>query len=79
MSRLTHSSYHIGALINFLLLELLNFNDDLRDALMTTKTIHDIRRAAGEWTYQTLLEAGYQKVVDGVTTMEEVERVASRD
>ena len=59
--------------------ELLNFNDNLRDALMTTKTIHDIRKAAGEWTYQTLLEAGYQKVVEGVTTTEEVERVAARE
>jgi general secretion pathway protein E len=59
--------------------ELLNFNDNLRDALMTTKTIHDIRRAAGEFTYQTLLESGYRKVVDGLTTMEEVERVAARE
>ena len=59
--------------------EMLNFNDDLRDALMTTKTIHDIRRAAGEWTYQSLLESGYKKVVEGVTTVEEIERVASRE
>jgi len=59
--------------------EMLNFNDDLRDALMTTKTIHDIRRAAGEWTYQSLLESGYKKVVEGVTTIEEIERVASRE
>jgi type II secretory ATPase GspE/PulE/Tfp pilus assembly ATPase PilB-like protein len=59
--------------------ELLSFNDNLRDALMTTKTIHDIRRAAGEWSYSTLLESGYRKVVDGITTMEEVEHVAARE
>ncbi len=59
--------------------ELLNFNDNLRDALMTTKTIHDIRRAAGEFTYQTLVESGYKRVAEGVTTIEEVERVASRE
>ncbi|HSW47172.1 MAG TPA: ATPase, T2SS/T4P/T4SS family [Phycisphaerae bacterium] len=59
--------------------EMLNFNDDLRDALMTTKTIHDIRRAAGEWTYQSLTESGYRKVVEGVTTVEEIERVAARE
>jgi general secretion pathway protein E len=59
--------------------ELLNFNDNLRDALMTTRTIHDIRRAAGEWTYQTLMESGCKKVVDGTTTLEEVERVAARE
>ncbi|GMU22919.1 MAG: hypothetical protein AMXMBFR13_30030 [Phycisphaerae bacterium] len=59
--------------------ELLNFNDNLRDALMTTRTIHDIRRAAGEFTYQTLLESGHKKVVEGITTIEEVERVASRE
>ncbi len=59
--------------------ELLSFNDNLRDALMTTQTIHDIRRAAGEFTYQTLLESGYKKVAEGVTTLEEVERVAARE
>ncbi len=59
--------------------ELLSFNDELRDALMTTKTIHDIRRAAGEWTYQSLIESGYRKVADGVTTIEEIERVAPRE
>ncbi|HOW70642.1 MAG TPA: ATPase, T2SS/T4P/T4SS family [Phycisphaerae bacterium] len=59
--------------------ELLNFNDNLRDALMTTKTIHDIRRAAGEWTYQSLLESACRKVIDGTTTLEEVERIATRD
>lgn len=59
--------------------ELLNFNDRLRDALMTTRTIHDIRRAAGEWTYQTLQESGCKRVVEGLTTLEEVERVAARE
>jgi len=57
--------------------EMLAFNDNLRDALMTTKTIHDIRNAAGEWTYQTLLESGYRRVADGITTIEEVEQVAA--
>lgn len=57
--------------------EMLAFNDNLRDALMTTKTIHDIRNAAGEWTYQTLLESGFRRVVEGTTTIEEVEQVAS--
>ena len=59
--------------------EMLNFNDNLRDALMPTRTIHDIRRAAGEWTYQTLQESGFRKVVEGVTTLEEGERVGTRD
>ncbi len=59
--------------------ELLSFNDKLRDALITTKTIHDIRRAAGEFTYQSLVESGYRRVADGITTIEEVERVAARE
>lgn len=59
--------------------EMLAFNDNLRDALMTTKTIHDIRNAAGEWTYQTLLESGYRRVADGTTTFEEVEQVAAHE
>ena len=56
---------------------MLAFNDNLRYALMTTKTTHDIRSAAGEWTYQTMLESGYRRVVDGLTTLEEVEQVAA--
>ncbi len=59
--------------------EVLSFNDNLRDALMTTKRIADIRKAAGEWTHQTLLESGYRKVIEGVTTLEEIARVAQRD
>ena len=59
--------------------ELLQFNDNLRDALMTTRTIADIRRAAGEFSYQTLLESGYRKVAEGITTIEEVERVSARE
>ncbi len=59
--------------------ELLSFNDKLRDALITTTTIKDIRDAAGEWSFQTLLESGYQKVLEGLTSLEEVERVATRE
>ena len=36
--------------------EMPNFNDRQRDALMTTETMHDIRRAVGKWTCQSLLE-----------------------
>jgi type II secretory ATPase GspE/PulE/Tfp pilus assembly ATPase PilB-like protein len=59
--------------------ELLSFTDKLRDVLMTTSTIQDIREAAGEWSFQTLLESGYQKVTEGLTSIEEVERVATRE
>ena len=36
-------------------------------------------QAAGEFTYQTLIESGYKKVAEGVTTIEEVDRVSARE
>jgi general secretion pathway protein E len=57
--------------------EMLQFNDELRDILITKPSIQQIRKAAGEWTFQTLLDSGYAKTVEGVTTIEEVDRVAN--
>jgi type II secretory ATPase GspE/PulE/Tfp pilus assembly ATPase PilB-like protein len=59
------------------LFEMLSFNAQLRDVILTKPTIADIRKAAGEWMFETLTECGFRLVVDGKTTFEEVNRVAS--
>jgi general secretion pathway protein E len=58
------------------LFEMLMFNQQVRDIILTEPTISEIRKAAGEWMFQPLAESGYRKVVEGVTTFEEVDRVA---
>ncbi len=58
------------------LFEMLMFNQQVRDVILTAPTITEIRKAAGEWMFRPLAESGYRKVVEGVTTFEEVERVS---
>ncbi|MEE8170012.1 MAG: ATPase, T2SS/T4P/T4SS family, partial [Phycisphaerae bacterium] len=58
------------------LFEMLSFNPQLRDVILTKPTIKQIRNAAGEWMFRTLRTSGLAKVADGLTTVEEVERVA---
>lgn len=59
------------------LFEMLLFTPQVRDVILSGPTIGEIRKAAGEWMFSTLLDAGYKKVIEGVTTVQEVERVAS--
>lgn len=59
------------------LFEVLRFTPQVRDVVLGGPTIADLRKAAGEWMFHTLLDSGYRKVIDGVTTVPEVERVSS--
>ncbi|MCZ6683109.1 MAG: ATPase, T2SS/T4P/T4SS family [Planctomycetota bacterium] len=59
------------------LFELLVFNAQLRDVILTQPTIADIRKAAGEWMFRTLTASGYRKVIEGTTAFEEVSRIVS--
>lgn len=59
------------------LFEILMFNAQLRDVILTRPTITEIRKAAGEWMFETLSECGYRKIIDGMTSFAEVDRVAS--
>jgi len=59
------------------LFELLSFTPQVRDVILTNPTISDLRKAAGEWMFHTLASSGYRKVIEGITTVQEVERVAS--
>ena len=58
------------------LFEVLTFNAQLRDVILTRPTIGEIRKAAGEWMFETLAECGYRLVLEGKTTFEEVHRVS---
>ncbi len=59
------------------LFEILMFNAQLRDVILTRPTITEIRKAAGEWMFETLNECGYRKIIEGTTSFSEVDRVAS--
>ncbi len=56
--------------------ELLVVTDDLRDIILKNATIADIREALKLTMFTTLAQAGYQLVAEGVTSADEVERVA---
>ncbi|MCK6483904.1 MAG: Flp pilus assembly complex ATPase component TadA [Phycisphaerae bacterium] len=70
-----NTGYH-GRLALF---EMLTFTPQLRDVILTKPTIREIRAASGEWMFRTLRGSGLNKVIEGHTTVDEVERVAGAD
>jgi general secretion pathway protein E len=61
------------------LFELLEFNDALRDIVLKRPTIGDIRAVLAQGLFVSLSQYGYQLVAQGMTSVEEIERVASTD
>ncbi|MSR33802.1 MAG: FHA domain-containing protein [Phycisphaerales bacterium] len=61
------------------LLELLEFSDGVRDVVLKRPTISDLRNVLQQGHYITLQQFGFQLVAQGVTSFEEVERVAGGD
>ena len=61
------------------LLELLEFSDGVRDVVLKRPTISDLRNVLAQGHYITLQKFGYQLVSQGVTSFEEIERVAGGD
>jgi len=57
------------------LYEVLPINDSIRDLILRGATAHDIRGAAVGLGMQTLRDAGLARLLEGVTTIEEVLRV----
>ncbi len=55
--------------------ELLELNDDLRDIVTSNPSLGDLRRAARDSGMRTLREDGMQKLIDGLTTVDELMRV----
>jgi general secretion pathway protein E len=61
------------------LFELLEFNDQLRDVILRKPTIAEIRAVLSQGLFMSLQQYGWQLVAQGLTSVEEIERVASGD
>ncbi len=61
------------------LFELLEFTDALRDIVLKKPAIQDIREVLGQGLFTTLQQYGFHLVSQGLTSFEEVERVASSE
>ena len=59
--------------------ETLTITDALRDAVLNSPQIQDIRLACQDTSFISLQRTMYQMVVDGVTAFEEIERVVGVD
>jgi type II secretory ATPase GspE/PulE/Tfp pilus assembly ATPase PilB-like protein len=60
------------------LFEIMMLNDELRTLIVHQRPSNEVRAAAARAGLVTLREDGWNKVLDGVTTVEEVVRVARR-
>ncbi|QOJ01522.1 MAG: Flp pilus assembly complex ATPase component TadA [Phycisphaeraceae bacterium] len=58
--------------------ELLEFNDDLRDVVLKSPTIADMKRIIEQGLFTTLAQFGWRLVSEGITTLDEVDRVAGQ-
>lgn len=65
-----HSGYYerIG------IFEVLNITEDIKEMIMNGESIIDIRKKAEERNYRPLVVDGIQKVIDGVTNLEELNK-----
>lgn len=61
------------------ILELLEITPDVRSMIVDRKDAKTIKRAAIESGFETLRTDGIKKILDGVTTIEEVLRVTQKD
>jgi type IV pilus assembly protein PilB len=61
------------------IIELLEMETGLQSLILKNPSIDALRNYIVEKEYQTLKHSGYQKVLEGLTTIEEVKRVASID
>jgi type II secretory ATPase GspE/PulE/Tfp pilus assembly ATPase PilB-like protein len=55
--------------------ELLVVNDDIRETIMRNPTPGEIMKHLADTKFTKLLQSGYQLVAEGVTTIDEIERV----
>ena len=57
--------------------ELLDFNDELRDMVLTSPSITGMKRVIEQGLFTTLQQSGWRLVADGITSLDEIDRVAS--
>ena len=60
------------------LFELLEFNDELRDVVLREPTITAMKRVIESGLFTTLAQFGWRLVAEGVTSLDEVDRVAGQ-
>jgi len=58
------------------LYELLDVNDGLRDIILNNPSINGMKKVIEEGLFTTLQQSGWKMVGEGVTTLDEIERVA---
>ena len=61
------------------LFELLDVNDGMRDVILKSPTIQGLREIANQGVFTTLTQYGYHLVGQGVTSIEEIDRVAGSE
>jgi general secretion pathway protein E len=61
------------------LFEVLEFTNAMRDVVLKTPTIQGIRDIANQGLFMTLQQHGFQLVAQGVTSIDEVDRVSGSD
>ena len=65
---------HTGYYERIGIFEVLNLTDEIKEAIMTGKSSLEIRRLALEQSYEPLIIDGIRKVINGYTTLEELNR-----
>ena len=55
--------------------EMLHVNEEIRDCILKTPTLQDLRKALRNTVFVSLAETGYKLVMEGVTSFDEIERV----
>ncbi len=58
--------------------ELLQANDALRDVIVTTRTMDDIKKVLSSTRFISLAQSGYQLVADGVTPIDEIDQAVGK-
>ena len=58
--------------------ELLDFNDELRDVILKDPTIAAMKKVIEQGLFTTLAQFGWKLVAEGITTLEEVDKVAGQ-
>ncbi len=59
--------------------ELLDFTEQMRDVILENPTIHRIHEIAKQGLYTSLQQFGFQLVAEGITSLDEIERVSGSD
>ncbi|MDD5091037.1 MAG: ATPase, T2SS/T4P/T4SS family [Candidatus Wallbacteria bacterium] len=66
--------FNIGYKGRIAIFEILSISTEIREMILTGENMYEIGRAARKQGYVTLLESAFEKSLDGITSLKEVER-----